>query len=345
MPIKTSGQLHKVAFEVFRILGAPVENADLVAKLLVKANLAGHDSHGVIRIPSYVENIKKKSLDPAADIVVVRDGGATMLVDGRWGFGQVAAWRTMEKVVGNAGKVGTCMSAIFNCNHIGRLADYASIPLGRSMIGFAIVNGPARVAPYGGAERIFNPGPMSVAIPAREEGPIVLDISTSVVAEGKLMVKRKRHERVPEGYIVDKEGKPSTDVEDYFNGGALLPLGGPVAYKGFGLGLMIDILGGALTGAGVASGPEFKGGNGVLMGAIDVSSFVEPERFARSVDDLIRRIKSSKRAPGVDEILIPGEPEAREEARRLREGIYVEEETWDDLLNAGRSVGADVSSW
>jgi len=342
MPVKTSEQLHKLTFEIFKALGAPAGNADLVAKLLVKANLVGHDSHGIIRIPSYVENIKKKALDPKASIRIIRNNGATMLVDGRWGFGQVAAWRTMEKTIRNARKSGTCISGLFNCNHIGRLADYSTIPLKRSMIGFTMCNGAARVAPFNGAERMLNPGPLSVAIPSSEEWAVVLDISTSVVAEGKLLVRRKRHEGVPEGWIIDKDGRPTTNVEDYFNGGALLPLGGTVGYKGFGLGLIVDILGGVLTGSGCASSPDYKGGNGVVMGAVDISCFTEPKKFVARVDELLRRIRSSRKAPGANEILIPGELESREEARRLKEGIYVEDETWSELADLGRSLGLDV---
>jgi len=342
MPVKTSEQLHKFAFEIFSVLGAPARNAELVARLLVKANLVGHDSHGIIRIPSYVNSIRKKALDPKAGIRAIRDNGATMLIDGRWGFGQVAAWRTMERTVGNARKNGVCVSALFNCNHIGRLADYSSIPLKRSMVGFAICNGAARVAPFNGAERMLNPGPLSVAIPSSEEGAVVLDISTSVVAEGKLMVRRKRHEGVPEGWIIDGDGRPTTDVEDYFNGGALLPLGGTVGYKGFGMGLIVDILGGALTGSGCASSPEYRGGNGVVMGAVDISRFTEPKIFMARVDELLRRIRSSRKAPGAKEILIPGELESREEARRLKDGIYVEDETWSELADLGRGLGLNV---
>jgi len=344
MPIKTSEQLHRITYDIFKALDAPDDNADLVARLLVKANLVGHDSHGIIRIPSYVERIKKKALDPRAGIKVIRENGATMLVDGCWGFGQVAAWRTMEKTVENARGNGTCISALFNCNHIGRLADYSLIPPKHSMIGFISCNGAARVAPFGGADRLLNPGPLSVAIPTSDKAPVVLDISTSVVAEGKLLVRRKRHESVPEGWIIDKDGRNTTDVEGYFNDGALLPLGGTVGYKGFGLGLMIDILGGVLTGAGSASSPNYGGGNGVIMGAIDISRFIEPREFMMRVDELLSRIKSSRKAPGVGEILIPGEPELREEAKRLKEGIYVEEETWSELVDVGRSLGVDILS-
>jgi len=345
MPVKTREQLWKVAFQTFEKLGAPYWNADLVAKLLVKANLVGHDSHGIIRVPQYVERIRNKALDPAAEIRVVKDGGATMLIDGCWGFGQVAAWRTMEKTINKAKELGICISAIFNCNHIGRLADYSSIPLGHSMIGFVMCNGPARVAPFGGAERLFNPSPLSVAIPALEEKPIVLDISTSVVAEGKLMVKRKRHENLPEGWILDKDGRASVNIEDYFGGGSILPLGGAVGYKGFGLALIIDVLAGILTGTGYASSPNFKNGNGVILGAMDVSHFRNVDEFKKEVDELIRKVRGSRKAPGFYEILIPGEPEAREEARRTRDGIYVEEETWKELLELGIELGIDVSAW
>lgn len=213
------------------------------------------------------------------------------------------------------------------------------------MVGFAMCNGPARVAPFGGAERLFNPSPLSVAIPALEEKPIVLDISTSVVAEGKLIVKRKRGEKVPDGWILDKDGRPSTDVEDYFEGGSILPLGGTVGYKGFGLALVIDVLGGILAGSGSASSPNFKDGNGVILAAIDVSFFRDVDEFRREVDSLIRRVRNSRRAPGVSEILMPGEPEAREEARRMKDGIFVEEETWKELVDLGKSLGLEVSLW
>ncbi|MGQ9514056.1 MAG: Ldh family oxidoreductase [Thermoproteota archaeon] len=345
MPIKKAEELQKAAYQIFRKLGAPEYNADLVSKLLVKANLVGHDSHGIIRIPLYVNRIRRGLLDPKAEIRIVKERGSMMVVDGCWGFGQVVAWRTMEKTVINAKKCGICISAIFNCNHIGRLADYTSIPLSHSMIGFAMCNGPARVAPFGGTERLFNPSPLSIAIPALEEKPIILDISTSVVAEGKLMVKRKRGERVPEGWILDKDGRPSVDVEDYFKGGSILPLGGAVGYKGFGLALVIDILGGILTGTGSASSPDFKNGNGVILAAIDVSFFRDVDVFRREVDSLIRRVRESKKAPGVGEILIPGEPEAREEARRMKDGIFVEEETWKEIVDIGRSLGVDASLW
>lgn len=184
-----------------------------------------------------------------------------------------------------------------------------------------------------------------MAMPALEEKPIVLDISTSVVAEGKLMVKRKRHENLPEGWILDKDGRASVNIEDYFGGGSILPLGGAVGYKGFGLALIIDVLAGILTGTGYASSPNFKNGNGVILGAMDVSHFRNVDEFKKEVDELIRKVRGSRKAPGFYEILIPGEPEAREEARRTRDGIYVEEETWKELLELGIELGIDVSAW
>jgi len=338
-------ELRSLTRAIFEAAGASPDEAGTVADLLVGSNLAGADSHGVIRIPWYVQLIKEEKMRPKAKPEVVHETASMALVNGNWGFGQVIARRCMEIALEKARRSGIGAVSIFNCNHVGRLVDYTAMAAAQDMIGFMMCNDGAIVAPFGGVERLFNPGPMSVAFPAGSQRPILLDFATSVAAQGKIHVKHRRGEKVPLGWIIDKEGRPTDNPADLYAGGAILPLGGDVGYKGFGLGLLVDVMSGALTGSGCASSPEYEGGNGVFMMAVDISSFTNLEDFKRRVDQLIVRTKTSRKAPGVQEILIPGEPELREEQRRLAEGIHVEEETWKEIAVTARSLGLDLAPY
>ncbi|MEM2904309.1 MAG: Ldh family oxidoreductase [Candidatus Bathyarchaeia archaeon] len=335
-------ELRSLTRAVFEAAGASRDEAGKVAELLVRSNLAGHDSHGVIRIPWYVTLIKEGKLKPGAKVEVIRETSSTALVDGNWGFGQVVAWRSMEIAVEKARISGVGTVGVYNCNHVGRLVDYTAFAASQDMVGIMMCNDGAIVAPFGGIDRLFNPGPISVAFPAGSQPPILLDISTAVAAEGKIRVKARRGEKIPFGWIIDKEGRPTDNPADLYAGGAILPLGGDVGYKGFGLGLFVDIMSGALTGSGCASSPEYKGGNGVFMMAVNIANFTSVKDYKRRVDELILRVKASRKAPGVKEILLPGEPELREEQRRLREGIYIEEETWKEIASTAKGLGLDL---
>jgi len=307
--------------------------------------LAGHDSHGVIRISQYLRLMKEGKMKPGAGVEVVRETGSTALVNGNWGFGQVVAKRSMEIAIEKAEKNGIGAVGVFNCNHVGRLVDYTAMAAARDMIGVMMCHGVPSVPPFGGIDRMFSPGPISVALPAGSQKPILLDISTSVVAEGKVRVKLRRGEKVPLGWIIDKEGRPTQNPADLYAGGAILPLGGEVGYKGFGLGLFVDLMSGALTGSGCASSPEFRGGNGVFMMAVNISDFTGLDDYKRRVDELVARIKASRKAPGVKYIFLPGEPELREEERRLAEGIYVEDETWEEITSTAKGLGLDLTPY
>jgi len=344
LPVFTAEQLENVGTKIFIAAGAPVEEAELVSKFLVKANLAGHDSHGVIRIVQYVNAIERGDIKPGAEIEVVRETRSSALLNGNWGFGQVVAKRAMEMTIEKAaeGSVGTVCA--FNLYHIGRLADYTAMALQKDMVGIAMANSPKGVAPHGGRERILSTSPLSYAFPTGNENPIILDIATSVCAEGKVRVKLHRGEKLPDGYIIDKDGDPSNDPEDLYRGGAILPLGGDsLGYKGFGLALAVEVLSGILSGSGCAYEAEKKG-NGVFFQAIDVASFMPVREFKRRIDSLIQIAKSSKLRPGFDEILIPGEPELRTEKKRLGEGIYVPEKTWEEIKGTGTKMGLDLVS-
>ena len=339
MPIFSASQLIDVGTKIFLAAGAPLEEARLVSEFLVKANLAGHDSHGIIRVIQYVNDIEKGIIKPGANIEIVNETPSTAILNGNWGFGQVVAKRAMDLAIEKAKRNAISVVCVYNCNHIGRLADYAVMASENDMIGVVMANSTKIVAPFGGRERMLSTGPICFAFPSYLEFPLVIDVATSVVAEGKVRVALHKGEKIPLGWIIDKDGNPSSNPKDLYDGGAILPLGGDEhGHKGFGLGLAIEILSGILTGAGCAY-EETKRGNGVFIEVINVERFMPVEEFKRRVGDLVKVIKGSKTRPGFKEILIPGEPEYLTEKVRLRDGIYVPEKTWEEIVNLAKKLG------
>jgi uncharacterized oxidoreductase len=329
---------------IFRGAGASENEAKQVMDLLIESNLVGHDSHGVIRIPTYIDLILKGKTKLGAKIEIIRETPTTALVNGNWGLGQTVARQTMNLAIEKARRNNVGIVSTYNCNHIGRMADYALMAAEQDMIGYCSVNAGPQVVPFGGRERMFNQSPLGWAIPAGQEPPFVLDISTSVSAGGKIAVARARGEKLPPGYIVDKEGNPSTDPEDYYRGGAGLPMGGPVGYKGFGLAMVVDITAGILSGRGAAYlGAER--GQGVFQMAININAFRPIDEFKKEMDDLLRTVKNSKPAPGFKEILLPGEPERRTKEERRVKGIDVPNRTWDELVETAKKVKVDLNRY
>ena len=341
LPVFTADQLKSIGAAIFEAAGTPPDEAERTVELLVESDLCGHDSHGVIRIPGYIEGILSGACKPGSEIRIVREFGGTVLVDGGWGLGQVVATRTMELAIEKAEEHGIGAVATSNCCHIGRMADYVLMAAPHDMIGVCAVISGAGVAPYGGIERIFNQSPIGIAIPAGEESPFMLDISTSVCAGGKIMHALAKGERMPEGYILDKDGNPTTDPQDFMNGGAGLPFGGPVAYKGYGLAMAVDAIAGILTGRGSAFYRANKG-QGIFQMAIKIGVFRPIDEFKADMDKLIRAVKGSKKAPGFSEILIPGEPELRSGKEKMQIGIDVPQKTWDRILETAGKVNVDV---
>jgi len=341
MPIFKAEQLRKVGAAIFEAVGTPQEEAKQTIELLVKSNLCGHDSHGVTLIPYYVEEILKGVCKPGSKIRIVKETATTALVDGGWGLGQVVAAKTMNLSMKKAKNHDIGAVATHQCCHIGRMADYALMAAQQDMIGFCTVIHYAQVVPYGGAEPIFNQGPICIAAPAGEEQNFMLDISTSVCAGGKVLHALALGKRMPEGYIVDKDGNPTTDPIDFVKGGAVLPMGGPVAYKGYGLGMAVDIIAGILTGRGSAYYNR-SDEQGVFQMAIRIDAFQQVKKFKAEMDKLIRTVKNSKKAPGFKEILIPGELELRNEKERLKKGIDVPEKTWTEILQIAQKINIDI---
>jgi uncharacterized oxidoreductase len=344
MPVIYEKQLRQMGIALLCAAGASEAEAHQTIALLIESNLVGHDSHGVIRIPTYIQQIMSGKTKLGTTIEIVKESPTTALVDGGWGLGQVVATKTMELAIQKAETHNLGVVSTYNCQHIGRMADYVAMAAAHDMIGYCCVNSTPGVAPFGGLQRMFNQSPLGWGIPAGVEPPIILDISTSVCAGGKIAVARARGEPLPLGCIIDKEGHATTDPEDYYRGGAGLPLGGRVGYKGFGLALIVDVLGGLLSGRGAA----YLGGDrgqGLFQLALKIDAYRPIDDFKHEIDALIRAVKTSPRAPGVTEILIPGEPEQRMKAERQRNGIPISTQTWNALMEIGHQVQVDLTSY
>ena len=339
--------------EVFVALGAPEDVAAEVAAHLVRANLAGHDSHGAIRIPQYATMIAQGAIKPGGRPVVIRERGATMLVDAADGFGQYATAWALDRAIERAAEQGSAVVAIRRVNHIGRLGDYTERAARQGYIAEVTVGaagpGIGGAAPFGGAARFLGTNPWSLGIPTGAE-PVLVDFATTVVAEGKVRVARSKREALPPGCIVDKEGRPSTDPEDFYAGGMLLPFGG---HKGYGLALGAALLGGlAAIGesdpsmAGAAAPPTEPGQGdrtaGVFMLVVDPGAFGDPAAYVAGVASVTGALKRVPPAPGVGEVLLPGEPEARTRRQRQQEGVALPADTWTAIAEVAGRAGVEM---
>jgi uncharacterized oxidoreductase len=326
----TAEDLERMARELFRANGSPAREAELMATRLVAANLVGHDSHGVLRIYTYLQWVRDKLVNPGATVSMVRDHGSTVIVDGHNGYGQVAAEATMEIAIERARAHGIAGVGVVNLMHVGRLADYA-IQAGKAgMIALISTNvgGTAQsVAPFGGIKGRLATNPFAACFPSASHEPVVFDMATSIVAEGKLRVARDGKLTVDDHLIIDKEGNPTNDPSDFYDGGAILPVGGKKGYKGYLLAFMVEVLAGLLTDGGfVGKEGELGFNNCTFMIVIDVERFRPLDRFKNDIDQMIEHLKNTPSRPG-EEVLYPGEVELRSERERRQHGIPLAAET------------------
>jgi LDH2 family malate/lactate/ureidoglycolate dehydrogenase len=329
-------RLVAVGTTIFSAAGAPADVAEQVARSLVDANLAGHDSHGVLRIPSYVQAIEQGQVRPAERPVVLEEGLTTLLVDGRYGFGQLTARFAMEQAIARAQRTQVAVVATVRTNHIGRLGEWTELAARAGLIGVCTVasgSGRFNVVPHGGLRPALGTNPISFGLPLRGRPPLLLDYATTAIAGGKVMFARDQGVPLPEGLLLDREGRPSTDPEDFFTGGGLLPFAG---HKGFALALVVDLLSVALTGADARG--EAGRANGAFFLAIDAAAFRSREEYFETAERTVRRIKAVPPAPGFSEVLLPGEPEARSRAERSA-GIPVPEGTWSAIEATAARLG------
>jgi LDH2 family malate/lactate/ureidoglycolate dehydrogenase len=341
MPILQAKHLLQFTQEVFEACGSPSQEAAIVADHLIGSNLLGVDSHGVMRIPQYVREVREGGIRPGAPVVVVKEDHATAVVDCGWNFGQVGAVRAMEVALRKARQYHTACVVTQRCGHAGRLGAYMQLAAREGFLALGACNSPRHghfVLPWGGREGRLATNPISFAIPAKSGHPIFADFSTAAAPEGKIRLFRDQGRRLPEGWIVDAEGAPSTDPADFYGPpmGAILPFGRETGYRGFALSLLVEVLGGSL--AGLDSTVD-QPGNGVAYVVIDVSAFLLRERFDQLVMRLRDYIKSSTPAEGFEEVLLPGEPELRTAQVRQQNGILLDDETWQAILRCAESLG------
>jgi uncharacterized oxidoreductase len=327
--------LRQFSQAILQTLGAPAEEASLVAHLLLDANLSGHDSHGVMQIPGYLEAFGEGLIVPGSPLTCERQTAATALLDGHWGFGHKLAYEAARLAVEKARQCGISAIGGRHCYHVGHLGVYVRHIAEAGMVGMMTVNdggGGQRVVPYGGVAGRLSTNPLAVGLPTGTAAPFVLDISTSVVAEGQVRLKRLHGERLPLGWMIDALGRPTTDPEDFFRQtGSLLPFGGEAGHKGYGLAIAVEALAGILGRAGCARAPVPPYNNGLFIVAVDIGRFLPLEDFAAEVRDLIGYLKSCPRAAGTPEILYPGEQAARTRQQRLADGVEIDPETWRRL--------------
>ncbi len=333
MPILPAPHLEDLATRIFAALGAPDADARWIATLLVRANLRGHDSHGVIRIPQYVGSVRQGQTNPRPKMTVLLDTETTAVVDGDLGFGQVVARRAAEVALEKATRHGLGAVGVRRSNHVGRLADYVEMAAERGFVGLMWTNAATAVSvvPYGGVGRRLSTNPLAVAVPGPNgEVALSVDMATSIVAEGKVRVKRNRKEPLPQGWAIDGEGRPVTDSTAFYGPprAGLLPMAG---HKGTALALVVEVLGGILSGAGAITPQPGPVLNGSFLLVIEIERFLPLADFLRQVTELTAFVKSSEPAPGTGEVLVPGEPEARMARERRANGIPVEDETWRQI--------------
>jgi hydroxycarboxylate dehydrogenase B len=322
------------ARQLFVAAGVPDNEAHVVARSLVDANLCGHDSHGVIRVPQYVGFLRDGKLVAGADLTVLRESPAMLAADANWGLGQVQAYRALQRLRAKAKAVGIAGATLRRCGHIGRLGEYAEWAAAGGLALFATVNSHGsgqRVAPPGGLLGRISTNPVCFGVPT-PDAPLILDFSTSACAEGKVRVAFQKGERVPDGWILNAAGEPTTDPADLYTDppGSILPFGGAQAYKGFGLGLLMDALAGGLSGGECSRGdrPMLGRGNSVVFVLWDVDAFGGREHLLREVGGLVDYVRGTPHRPGVQVLTLPGDPERWAREKRSADGIPIADGTW-----------------
>jgi uncharacterized oxidoreductase len=344
MILKSAGELQSLVAATLRALEAPAAVAERVAHALVESNLAGHDSHGVMRLPQYAAAIRAGTLNPAGRVEVIHELPAAVFLDCGWNFGHHACALGMQRAMDKARTQGLGLAVLRHCDHTGRIGEYALMAAEAGFIGQVVCNGSlpgGLVAPFGGLSRALGANPLAWAAPGGPgQPPIYLDFATSAVAHGKLEVAADKGESVPPGWILDRLGAPTQHPREALDGGAILPFGG---HKGYAMSVLIELMGGGLSGAGFPIQPGYRWDQGTLLMAINIAAFQPLETFREQAADFAARLRAAPRAPGHEEILLPGELEWRTRAQRLAGGIPLPEVTWARLSAVAAAVGVDAS--
>ena len=350
-------QLLKFSKSVFIKIGCSEEDADLAAKGLLSADLRGIDSHGVARLSNYIRLWEVKRVNASPSIKVIHETPSTAVIDGDKGLGLVVAPFAMNFAIKKAAMVGTGWVSVQNSNHFGIAAHHAMLALKQDMIGIAMTNASAFVAPTFSVERLLGTNPICVAVPGGNEPPFVADLATTTAANGKLEILQRKKQAAPSGWIQDKDGNISNDPEELKNGGALLPLGGDRehgSHKGYALGAIVDIFSALLSGANYgpwvppfpayATMPEEQPGRGIghFFGAMRIDAFRQAEEFKMHMDKWLTRFRNAKTVAGKEKVLVPGDPEREMETERMKNGIPLLNVVFEELKLLGEKFNVEI---
>ena len=334
--------LQRVVSTIVAAGGSDAREAHLVAENLVTANLTGHDSHGVGMMPRYVDSLLEGGLKVNQHPKILFDGGAMLSLDGQSGYGQVIGLEAMEIGIARAMQHGMCVMGLGRAHHLCRIGQWAEQAVAAGLVSLHFTNVISRsiVAPYAGADARFGTNPMTVGIPIPGEPPFILDMATSAVAQGKIRVAHNKREKVSPDWLIDDKGNPTSDprfgVNEPF--GALRTFG---LHKGYGLAVVCELLGGALTGGGTwhsSDRSKKRVWNGMLTILIDAERLGTADAFATETTAFLESLRQSPVAPGFDKVRIAGEPERETRAKREREGIPVDDTTWEEIVDAAAKL-------
>lgn len=337
--------LQGFAKDLMQAAGALESEAIIIARHLVAANLAGHDSHGVINISMYIDYMRKGHMIPGAQFEILEETATTTVIDGHWGYGFSTSERAMEISIEKARHNRVAAATIRKQGHIGRVADYPLMAAEAGFIGLMTADSgraAKSVAPFGGRVPRLGTNPICIAMPSNLAGPFFLDISTAAAAGGKLSVAAARGDEVPEGWVIDDKGEPSRSPLAVKNGGALLPLGGTEGHKGYGLAAMVEIFSGILTGLGFGVEPSGRHNDGVFMAVFDVSAFRPLDAFKAEVTEFARYLQSTPTAEGTKQVYYPGEIEYLRSTENRRKGIEIPEKTYEELCNLAGQLSVTI---
>lgn len=334
-----ASQLQMFTRNMFVAADTPRHIADDVAEILIKANLAGHDSHGVLRIPSYLDGIESGGIRPAAEPEVLRETGNTLHIDSGGGFGHYAARYAIRRAIEKAKSERTCFATLVHTGHIGRVGEYAQEAAESGCIGMITVGGGSkgggRILPFGGAVGALGTNPIAIGVPTGDDTPFLIDFATSMIANGKTYVADSEHRDLPEGCVVDKHGNPTVKTAEYRDGGHLLAFG---KHKGYALSLFVCLLGGLAGSFNIETGQM----GGLYMQVIDVNAFTPLAEYQEGVRAFLDGITSIPPAPGFDEVLVPGDFEANTRAHRLANGIDLPDTIYQQLRACAEEWGVGI---
>jgi LDH2 family malate/lactate/ureidoglycolate dehydrogenase len=336
--------LHGVLRAIFERCGMAEADAEVLTDQLVKADLRGIHSHGVMRVPLYVGKLTGGGVDPKGRPRVAKDASAAMVVDGGNNMGQIAGVFAMRQAIERARTTGVAVAAVGNSNHCGAMEYYARMAIEADMIGIATTNALPTMAPWGGIDKLVGLNPIGIGIPAGEETPLVLDFAFGATAHGRIQVYKQKGIRIPEGWAFDQEGRPTTDIDQAL-AGLVQPIG---MYKGIGLAMAAGILSTLLSGAGygtesgnMVDGP-IPGRDGQLYLALNIAAFEDVATFKARMDRIIREYRGARLAAGVKRVFVPGAMEAELEARQRQEGVPLNEATVQGIRDVAAQLGVDA---